>query len=306
MMGIEILSTGYYVPPKKLTNKDLEKLVDTSDEWIQERTGIHTRHVVDTQNNIDIAYLASKQAIQGIDKKKIGIILVATMSNENKTPSVACMLQEKLGLNDQEVIAFDINVACSGFVYGLEIARGLLNSLEDKYALVVGSEVLSKLIDYTDRSTCILFGDGSGAVVVQASNNKMYSYLDAKGNKEVLCTSKDGYLTMNGTEVFKFATRIIPKCIEKLLEKSNLKIEDIDHFVCHQANYRIIHYVYKKMKIDPQKFYINVQEFGNTSGASIPIALAQMNEQKLIKKGDKVMCIGFGAGLTWGATLHEW
>lgn len=304
MKGITILSTGHYVPPKKLTNNDLEKMVETSDSWIQERTGIQSRNIVTDQNNIDLAYHAALEALQEIDKTNIAVIVVATMTNEQSTPSLACMLQAKLGLNEQRIIALDINVACSGFVYGLEVARSLLK--EGQYALVVGSEVMSKIVDYTDRSTCILFGDGAGACVIQKSNKLYYSYLDSSGNDEALYTNESHYLMMKGTDIFKFAIKKIPECIDILLQEANLTLDDIDHFVCHQANYRIIHYVYQKLKIDKNKFFMNVQDHGNTSSASIPIALSQMNQQGLLKKGQKIICIGFGGGLTWGATLHEW
>lgn len=304
MLGMTILSTGHYVPKTTLTNHDLEKMVETNDEWIKERTGIESRYIVQGENNIDLAYQASLMALDKLDLQKVAVIVVATMTSEQRTPSIACMLQQQLGLNNQSIIALDINVACSGFVYGLEVARGLLQ--EDQYALVVGSEVMSKLIDYTDRSTCILFGDGAGAVVIERSNNLYHRYLDSSGNSTVLATNEDNHLTMNGTEVFKFAIKKIPVCIEKLLQEANLQIDDIDHFVCHQANYRIIHYVYQKLKIDPNKFYMNIKNHGNTSSASIPLALSQMNQAGLLKKGQKIMCIGFGGGLTWGATLHEW
>ncbi len=306
--GLEILSVGSYVPDNIMTNKDFEKIVETSNQWIVERTGIESRYIAKDQDSTDLGYLAAMDALKkDIDVSKIGLIVVATMTPSKYTPSTACMIQKRLGLENQKVMAFDINSACSGFVYGLEIVRSLLQNMDDDcHALVIGSEVISKIIDFTDRSTCVLFGDGAGAIVCKKGDGIFYSYQDASGDDKVLYTDENNYLQMNGTDVFKFAIKTIPLSIHAVLEQSPYTVDDIDFFVCHQANERIIRNVYKKMKIDADKFYMNLQTHGNTSAASIPLALAQMDREGLLKKGQKIICVGFGAGLTWGATLLEW
>ena len=222
------------------------------------------------------------------------------------------MIQERLGLNDQEVMCFDLNAACSGFVYALTVAQALLQNMEEKYALVIGSEEISKIMDFKDRNTCVLFGDGAGALVVGNGDGIFASYSNSAGNLEALKapaiskSNQDHYLTMAGQEVFKFAIKVIPESINAILEKTNLTLDEIDYVVCHQANYRIIKNVYKKMKSSEDKFYMNLQEYGNTSAASIPLALGEMNEKGMLRPGDKIICVGFGGGLTWGATLMEW
>lgn len=312
MSGIKILSTGYYAPAKVLDNFDFEKIVETSDEWIVSRTGIKKRHFADGESCVDLGYQAALKAVEKIDKSKIGLIICATMTPDYFTPSTACLIQEKLGLNDQEVMCFDLSAACSGFVYSLTVAQSLLQNLDDKYALIVGCEELSKIIDFKDRNTCVLFGDGAGAIVACKGEGMFASYSNSAGNLEALkaqAISKDGsdhYLTMAGQEVFKFAVKVIPESINAILDKTNLTLDDIDYVVCHQANYRIIRNVYKKMKSSEDKFYMNLQEYGNTSAASIPLALGEMNEKGMLKPGDKIICVGFGGGLTWGATLIEW
>lgn len=312
MSGIKILSTGYYAPAKVLDNFDFEKIVETSDEWIVSRTGIKKRHFADGESCVDLGYQAALKAVEKIDKSKIGLIICATMTPDYFTPSTACLIQERLGLNDQEVMCFDLSAACSGFVYSLTVAQSLLQNLDDKYALIIGCEELSKIIDFKDRNTCVLFGDGAGAIVACKGEGIFASYSNSAGNLEALkaqAIGKDGsdhYLTMAGQEVFKFAVKVIPESINAILDKANLTLDDIDYVVCHQANYRIIRNVYKKMKSSEDKFYMNLQEYGNTSAASIPLALGEMDEKGMLKPGDKIICVGFGGGLTWGATLIEW
>lgn len=312
MSGIKILSTGYYAPAKVLDNFDFEKIVETSDEWIVSRTGIKKRHFADGESCVDLGYQAALKAVEKIDKSKIGLIICATMTPDYFTPSTACLIQERLGLNDQEVMCFDLSAACSGFVYSLTVAQSLLQNLDDKYALIIGCEELSKIIDFKDRNTCVLFGDGAGAIVACKGEGIFASYSNSAGNLEALkaqAIGKDGsdhYLTMAGQEVFKFAVKVIPESINAILDKTNLTLDDIDYVVCHQANYRIIRNVYKKMKSSEDKFYMNLQEYGNTSAASIPLALGEMNEKGMLKPGDIIICVGFGGGLTWGATLIEW
>lgn len=307
MNGLEIIATGYYAGEKIVENKDFESTIETTDEWITSRTGIKRRHFSECSSAI-LAIEAAMQAVKDIGLSRIGLIICATMTPENATPSNACLVQEALGLNEQTVMCFDVNAACSGFVYALEIARSLLADREH-YALIIGCEQLSRILDFQDRTTCILFGDGAGAVVVKSSPKLFISYTDASGNPLPLLASyekEDTFLHMQGQEVFKFATKVIVKSIQKVLKDANMTLDDIDYVVCHQANSRIIQYVYKKLKCSPDKFFINLDEYGNTSAASIPMALAQMNEQKMLIRKMKIICVGFGGGLTWGATLMEW
>lgn len=309
--GIRIIGNGYYVPEKIVTNDDLSKIVETNDEWITTRTGIKERHFVTDEKNVDIACIAAEKAIQdaGINKEDIGVVIVATFSPDFFTPSIACFLQKKLGLSE-DIPFFDINAACSGFVYGLSVIRGMLLQSKKKYGLLVGSETISNLLDFTDRGSCILFGDGAGAVIVKKEENCIFeAVLGGRGDEEILicpCTDEKRKIIMDGREVFKFAVKIIPKCINEVLENSGEKLENIDYIVCHQANIRIIEYVSKTIKVPMEKFFVNIDKYGNTSAASIPIALTEMKEQGLLKSGSKIICVGFGAGFTWGGTLLEW
>ena len=301
MNGIEIISTGYAKIEKTLDNAQLEKMVETSNEWIISRTGIQRRHI-SSRSSALLAIEAAKKATQNQDLSKLSLIIVATMTPENKTPSNACLVQKALDLNEQAMICFDINAACSGYVYALKVAQSLLQ--EGQYGLIIGSEQLSSIIDYQDRNTCILFGDGAAATLIQKNNNIFYSYLDSAGNREVLYAND--YLKMKGQDVFKFAIKAIPLSIDHVLTQANMTLNDIDYVICHQANERIIKHVYKKYQCSSEKFYMNLQEYGNTSAASIPLALAKMNEQGLLQKGMKIILVGFGGGLTWGAILMEW
>ena len=306
MKSIEIVKTGYYVPNKRVINDDFTKIVETSDEWITSRTGIKARHFVNEETTTDLAYQASLKALEGIDRSQIGVVIVASMTNQYYTPSTACLLQKRLGLRE-DLLAFDLSAACSGFEYALTVARSLLLTSSKPYALVVGAETLSTLLDFTDRSTCVLFGDGAGAALVQLKEGLYYDLQGSRGNEEALYASRqEGKLRMQGREVFRFATHVIEECIMKLCDQADLSVNDIDYFVLHQANGRIISHVYKNLKIDASKFYINLDEYGNTSGASVPLALAEMNEKGMLKRGMKIMLVGFGGGLTYGANLFEW
>ena len=319
MSSIEILGTGFVKAQKKVTNFDLEKRVETSDEWIVQRTGISSRYVSETENTSDLAYKASLQAIEDahIQKEDIEVIIVATMTPDCMTPSTACLVQAKLGLNDCPVFAFDINGACSGFLYAFQIASDLLSRYH--HILVIGSETISKMIDWNDRSTCVLFGDGAGAMVLGRGDTKLYHYANSEGDlQEVLHAqglplvhdlqnqgASTHYLNMKGNDVFRFAIRVLKESIENVLDQSGLSIDDIDLIIPHQANYRIISHVAKKMKVDLSKFYMNLQEFGNTSAASIPIAYAMAQREGKIPEKGRVILVGFGAGLTYGATLID-
>ncbi len=310
--GIHIVATGHYAPPKVVTNDDLSEIIDTNDEWIKKRTGIERRHFSEGETNTDIAVNAAKEALanSGIDVNDLAACIVATFSPDYYSPSVACMVHKELGL-PEDVPAFDINAACSGFIYGLEVARGILLQSEKKYLLLCGSEIISKVLDMEDRGTCILFGDGAGAVVIELSEDKQYvSYLGAKGNSDYIfvpnADDEKRKVHMEGNNVFRFAVTTVPKCIEEVLKKANLSKDEVTHYVCHQANKRIIEGVASKLDIPIEKFYMNLMEYGNTSAASVPIVLSEMNKDGMLKPGDKIVCVGFGAGLTWAGVLIEW
>lgn len=319
-MAIKVIGTGMYVPSFKVSNQKLESIVETTDEWITNRTGIHNRYIVTTENTVDLAYEAAHRAIKQshIDSSDIGLIIVATFTPERLTPSTACLVQARLGLNDQQIIAFDLNAACCGFVYALSVAEQFLKTKTVKKALIIGAEVLSKIMDWNDRGTCVLFGDGSGAVVVEYEQNLENSfYLNSAGDEQdSLITTQIPlnhpfipskvhpiYLQMNGQQVFKFAITAIKETITKLLEQTNLSLDDISLIIPHQANKRIIDKVVKDLKVSSEKFFLNVSEYGNTSAASIPIALHDAIKKQRLKNGDKVMLIGFGGGLTWGGCI---
>lgn len=310
MQGLKILETSSYVPQNKITNDELKEFVDTSDEWITSRTGIKSRYFAKNETNAQMATQVGEKLIKksGILKDEIAGVIVATFTPDNFTPSVSCIVQKNLNLNN-DVITFDFNCACSGFVYGLHIAKGLLLQNPNKKIMLIGSEKISKHLDFQDRNTCVLFGDGAGGVILGLDEkSKDIFHFGCKGDdKTIVCSSSDGErLHMEGKEVFLFAVNTIISSIEEVLKKASLSIDEIDHIVCHQANLRIIARVYKKLKIDPNKFFINLDEYGNTSSASIPIALDEMNEKGILKKNDKVICVGFGAGLSWGASLFTW
>lgn len=314
---MKILGYGKAVPRKIVTNDDLSKFVETSDEWIFQRTGIRERRISD-ENTSELAYRSAVDAIKNsnIDKNEIDLIVCATMTPDNFTPSVACMVQEKLGLGDN-VTAFDVNAACTGFVFALKIVASMLNTYHKK-ALIIGCETLSKIINFEDRNTCVLFGDGAGAIVVEKDEKNEEFYTCSLGNDKDLIAEnvemnfemknkvlKSGFLKMDGKEVFKFAINVVEKSIDNILDRTNLKLEDIKLIIPHQANQRIISNVAKKLNVDNDKFFVNLEKYGNTSAASVPMALCEAFESKKITKGDKVILVGFGGGLTWGSTIIE-
>lgn len=314
-MSFEVVSTGRYVPEKVVTNEDFVSKIDTTDEWIVSRTGIECRRYVENQTTADLGVLATQKAIEkgNIPKEKIKAVIVATFTPDYLTPSVACLIQQQLQL-PEDILSLDINGACSGFIYGMMLCDSLLTSFsEDEYILLIGTEVISKLLNFEDRGTCILFGDGAGAVILKKREGALgYFSVGSRGtSKELGCFGVDGkgskpQVYMNGKEVFRFATATIVQCIEDVIEKNRVQKEEIDYVVCHQANKRIIDYAQKKSKISSEKFYVNIAEYGNTSSASIPIALDEMAEKNLLQRGMKVLMVGFGGGLTWGGTLIEW
>lgn len=328
MNGIRIVGTGRAVPNRRLTNDDLSRMVETNDEWIRTRTGICERRICEGETTASLAAEAAKSAIEaacelcgaesgrnmeqeeiaGYIKNQIAVILVATTTPDYAFPSVACLVQKELGLPD-EVMSFDISAACSGFLYGLDICRGLLANAKKRFALVIGSEQLSRITDYTDRGSCILFGDGSGAALVELSNNLYVQRQWSRGDMEALrCpgVGNDGAkLFMQGNKVFKFAVTALQQGVEQVLADAGLTMGDIDHVICHQANLRIIEHVQKKYPEHAEKFYVNIDRYGNTSAASIPIAIDEMRRSGILPNGNKIICIGFGAGFTWSAVLLE-
>lgn len=309
MTGLQILGTGRSLPTKVLTNDDMRQFVDTSDEWITSRTGIHTRHLCQEETCTTLAAQAGQKALKasGLSPKDIGLCIVATFTPQWATPSVACLVQKELGL-PYGIPCFDLNAACSGFLYALDTARALLTAHETKYALVIGAEQISQVLDFSDRSTCVLFGDGAGAAVVTLSPEHPYaSLLGSDGAQSCIWAKGPGHepshLQMDGKAVFRFAVDIIPRAVHGLLEKTGLSLSQIHHVVCHQANSRILDYAAKKLQAPEGLFYQNIGRYGNTSAASIPICLDEMSRDRLLTPGKRVLCVGFGAGLTWGACL---
>ncbi|MCI9576252.1 MAG: ketoacyl-ACP synthase III [Clostridiales bacterium] len=319
MSGLKIVGIGHAVPEKILTNQALEKMVDTSDEWIVTRTGIRERRIAEKENTSVLGFWAAQRAMEdaGIPKERIGAIIVATCTPDDYQPSTACRIHQLLEFaNGQPVMAFDINVACTGFPYALTVANGLLaTAMPDRCILVIGAETMSKFVDYTDRNTCILFGDGAGAVVVERSmEQEFHSYLSAKGDDTMFRIPGAPFagehapslISMDGKSVFKFAVESIQTCVGHVLEQAGLEMKDISYIVTHQANRRIITTAAKKMDLPLEKFFMNIEKYGNTSAASIPIALDEMKRQNLSRPGDRLILVGFGSGLTLGAVLLQW
>lgn len=311
MVGIKIVSTGRAVPSKVVTNDDLSKIVDTNDEWIYSKTGIKQRHYCEEEMNWEIALKAANTAIEraGIDKSEIGLVIAATFTPDYATPSLACILHEKLGLRT-DIPSFDLNAACAGFVYSLRIAASILESSVGKYALVIGSEQISTRLDMTDRNTCVLFGDGAGASIVTLNpGTELYSTWGSEGLLDVLgCTGQNmgkARVYMDGQKTFKNAVMRMGNAAKEVLEMSGYSIDDIDYVVCHQANERIIDTIVKRMEIPEEKVFKVIHKYGNTSAASIPIALDEMYEQGLLKKGTRLLLATFGAGFTWASMIVE-
>ena len=311
MKGLKIVATGRALPAKVVTNDDMSKLVETSDEWITTRTGIRIRHFCAGETQADLAEQAARRALERgkVDVGDLCACIVATVTPDCSAPTSACLLQQRLDL-PEDIPCFDMNVGCTGFIYALQVARGFLLQSGRPCALVIGAEALSHITDFTDRGTCVLFGDGAGAAVVTLADSPYACTLGARGDTEAIFIEGPGperpYIHMDGQKVFRFAVEAVPHCIRVLLEETGLTLADIDWFVPHQANKRIIDHVAKKLKVPNEKFYQNMMRYGNTSAASIPIALDEMAEQGLLKRGQKVLCVGFGAGLTWGGALLEW
>ena len=312
MNAIKLLGTGRHVPSRCLTNDDLSRMVDTSDQWIRERTGIVTRYLCGQgEGNTSSALAAARTAMEraGVGPADIGVCVAATFTADHATPSLACELHHLLGFAETTP-AFDVNAACTGFLHALETARCLLAAgrLRAPCALVVGSEALSRITDFTDRSTCVLFGDGAAAAVIRLTDDAPYAcILGARGDAEILraggAGDGDRFIHMDGPAVFRFAVDAVPKCIDAVLAQAGMTLSQVDHVICHQANSRIIDYVVRRLKAPPEKFYKNMDRYGNTSAASIPIALDELLEKGLAREGQIALCVGFGAGLTWGGAL---
>ena len=314
-----IVGTGSYLPAKILTNRDLEQTLDTSDEWIFTRTGIRQRHIAAADERCsDLALAASRRAIEaaGITAQDIGLIIVATSTPDMIFPSTACILQAKLGIKNCP--AFDVQAVCSGFVYALATADLFLRAGQYQYALVVGSEIFSRILDWTDRGTCVLFGDGAGAVVLRASDTPgiLTSHLHADGSYQnalsvpgSVCGGKiEGrpFLQMEGNAVFKFAVKVLDEIVEEALARNNLQKSDIDWLVPHQANIRIIRSTAKKLGMSMEKVVVTLDRHGNTSAASIPLALDEAVRDGRIRDGHHVLLEGVGGGFTWGAVMIKW
>ncbi len=320
-----ITGWGMYVPEKILTNADLERIVDTSDEWITARTGIKQRHVASPGESAStLAIAAGRQALEraGIEGKDLGLVIVASVCGDYPFPSTANLVQHALGA---QCGAFDLQAACSGFLYALSVAHQFVAQGSAKHILVIGVEVLSKVVDYTDRSTCILFGDGAGAVVLSASEQSGgllgftigsdgarpdLLWIPTGGSAEPATAEsirdRRNFVQMQGSEVFKFATRIMGTAMEEALANAGLTVDDMDLFIPHQANLRIIEAACKRLELPPEKVFVNIQNYGNTSAAAIPIALCEAIDQGRIYPGARLGMVAFGAGLTWAAAVVEW
>jgi 3-oxoacyl-[acyl-carrier-protein] synthase-3 len=323
--NISILGTGAYLPERILTNEDLEKIVDTSSTWIMERTGIRERRIAAPDEDIvSMGLAAGRQALAnaGIEPEQLGYIVLGTNSPNYLYPAAAIRVQDALGLNGA-IGAFDLQAGCCGFNYALYVAERLVTP-EGKYALVIGSDANSRFTDWTNRGTCILFGDGAGAVVLGPAQKGgiITSFIASSLNMNLYCkTEFDGdvspflspqthterhFLTMNGPEVFKFAVGAVKESIRRVMETAGISREDLDYLILHQANWRILDAGARFAKVPMEKVFVNVDKYGNTSAASVPIALHEAVQEGKIKEGDKVLLVSFGAGATWGAVLLEW
>lgn len=333
-MTTRIIGTGSFLPIKNITNTQLSQIVDTTDEWISSRTGIGNRRIAEHETGAGMAAKAARRALENaaVSAEEIELIIVATCSSDMQFPSTACIVQKEIGAG--HAVAFDISAACSGFLFALNTVHAYFTAGIYKKALIIGTEVLSKLVDWSDRSTCVLFGDGAGAAVVEASDTGLegfVQYADGEKGDVLTCTGKESkisvntlldsehrenfpedgtiqspYIFMNGQEVFRFAVKKVPECIQQVLEKTGTDREAIRWYILHQANSRIIQSAAKRMKVPEDRFPMNMNLYGNTSAASIPILLDEMNRKGMLKRGDRLMLSGFGAGLTWAAAQIVW
>lgn len=313
MKGIKIRGTGRQVPNHIVTNNDMARIVDTNDEWITTRTGIRHRHHCTVENHTDLCVGAARAALEraNVTPDQIGACIVATVTAENQVPSAACMLQRELEL-PEDIPCFDLNAACTGFLFALHTMECLLNASPRKYGLVIGADVLSRIINWSDRGTCILFGDGAGAAIVECREEwpSIGTVLGARGDDSILQvpgigTPAEPVVRMEGTKVFKFAVETVPRCMDQVLARHGITPMEVDFFVFHQANTRIVDLIAKKYAIPQEKYYTNLDEYGNTSAASIPLVLSELEEQGKIGPGKRILTVGFGGGLTWGGALIQ-
>ena len=319
MTGV-ICGTGSYIPVHTMDNNDIAQLVETNDEWIRERTGVVKRHIIQEETTVSMAADAARKALENgnVSAEEVDLILVSTISSTVILPCAACEVQKAIGAVN--ATCFDLSAACTGFVFAYNTAVAYLASGMYRTVLIIGSESLSNLTNWKDRGTCILFGDGAGAAVVKAAEGKLYravTHSDGFKGEALTCTSRhnrnweeipleETYMQMDGQAVFKFAVKRVPEAVKEVLEKNNMTAEEIDYFILHQANKRIVEAVAKRLDVSIDKFPMNLQEYGNTSSASIPILLDEMSRDGRLKKGQKIILAGFGAGLSWGATILEW
>ena len=320
-MPARIIGTGSALPALLVSNRELEKTVDTTDEWIRSRTGIESRHIAVEETTTSMAIEAAKKALQDAkaSPEELDLIIVGTISPDHYFPSTACEIQSALGAVN--ATAFDISAACAGFLFGLGIVDAYMKAGTVRTALVVGAETLSKMMDWNDRSTCVLFGDGAGAAVVRSDESGIISMVQGSDGARGSALTCEGrrvnnpykkndisldYTKMNGQEVYKFAVKTVPKSIEEALLKANVKADDVKYFLLHQANLRIIEAVAKRLGQSIEKFPTNLQECGNISAGSVPVLLDFVNREGMLQKGDTIVLAGFGAGLTWGATVLTW
>lgn len=323
---IKICGTGSALPARTVTNDDLSKIMDTSDEWISSRTGIRSRHLAVEETTTGMSVAAAKHAMEeaGLQAEKLDLIIAATLSPDHVLPTLACEVQAALGATN--AVAFDLHAACSGFLFSMNTAAAYMQSGVYKNALIIGAETLSKMMDWNDRGTCVLFGDGAGAAVLcdmtdDGTNGGLRSFVQysdgarggvlACGNRPVCHPfasnePENPYVTMDGQAVYKFAVSTVPKVVTEAVEKAGLSLSDIDHFVLHQANQRIIESVAKRLRQPMEKFPMNLQDCGNISAASVPILLDSLNKNGMIKADERIVLAGFGAGLTWGAAVIQW
>ena len=321
-----ITGTGRAIPEKVLTNADLERMVDTSDEWIRTRTGIVERRIAEAHiASSDLGAEAGRKALEdvGVKPEDVDLVIVGTITPDMAFPATACIIQDKLGLTN--AAAFDLSAGCSGFVYALDVAASFVTAGKYRTVLVIGADTLSKIIDFTDRSTCVLFGDGAGAAVVQPVEEDygiLATYLGSDGSgghtlylpaggsrmpaSEETIRNRQHFICMSGNEVFKFAVRIMGEASSQVLQRAGLSADDVDLFIPHQANTRIIDGAARRLGLDSKRVFVNVDRYGNTSAASIPIALDEAKEAGLINKGDLIVLVGFGAGLTWASAVMRW
>ena len=308
MNGMRLRAAGRALPVRALTNDDMRQFVDTSDEWITSRTGIRQRYFCgEGESTTTLAIAAGRQALErsGLAPEEIDCLLVATSSGEYAMPSTACLVHGALGLRE-DIPAMDVGAACAGFLYALEAARGLLLARGGRYAMVIGAEQMSSLQDMSDRSVCVLFGDGAGAAIFELDPEA--EYVSVQGTRSDLAITvggpqRKGAMQMDGQAVFRFATTILPRCAQELLKKGGRTLEDVDWVVCHQANERILASSIRRLGAPAEKFYKNLDRYGNTSAASIPLCLCEMMEQGLLKTGQRIIMVGFGGGLTWAGAM---